>query len=409
MATANIVTCPPVYTDMVMTTPPQSTLIYGTVSEALAAQYNANGCTIKTITVPDSFVGTAPTVEINTTPVVVTPSGGTFTWDGSEDQTQDVDITLDNGSGATVETTYTYYDPYLYLRGNTIPALSLYSKTSENANVYKLNSVDGTTEWSINNSIFEGDSLSSMYNFAVSDDGVVFFVDNKYAATTDFSIYRIDTAGTVTTVWTSTTVNKASYNRFVAFDRTLGIFHALLEYPTKWEAPWTKYTHVTFNKAGGVLSTTSYSYTLQFLYGLAVDNGNVWVPRNNSGNTILCGFSSIASLPAFTLSSPYYIAMVASKNGYCYALFYDDTVGNCKLMKLSAAGSVWTYSFSPTATSTGFYSNHLTVNDDGESFCNVLVGGVAKTFHVKDDGTLDSVYNDTRSWIDNNGGYYKST
>ena len=399
-----IISFPPVYTDLDLTTPAFSYFVYEEPSTAILQKIADDNGTVRHIVVPDTFNNVEPDVTINGSSVSVTDNGsGEYEFDHPEDNAQVITITLDDGDGGTISVPeFTYYNSYQFLLGSDT-TLPIYTKTQGGTTVYKLNYSDGTTVWSAANARLAYDQQTNNNTCCVSDDGVAFFIDNDAGLSAGYcKIFRLDTDGNLTTIYTSPAISDTDYRRLICYDRHDDILHAWLA-----NVPHNQYTYLTFNKAGTQLSTTSGVLPADAVCGMAAYNGNLWLARAGAAKKVWCGANSIVLDAQF--NDPTQVNAWAIPDGYCYIMIADNQ--QCPyIYRLSSSSISWSFTYFVSGRDylAGTSPMNFYVNDDGTSSIYASVAGTIRTHILDSTGTtVDFFMNEHRMWLDNSENYYE--
>lgn len=381
-----IISFPPVYTDLDLTTPAYSYFVYEEPSAAILQQIIDDGGTVRHIVVPDTFNNVEPDVTINGASVAVTDNGGgEYEFDHPEDNAQDITITLDDGAGGTISIPeFTYYNSYIYLLGDPAAGSDPRFFDKSEYKVYKISGSDGSTlsSTALPLSVDHG-------SLHVSNDGQYAYYTNATAKTA----YAIWPNATLHTMYTAPSVAV-----FVTYDRVNDIVYI---------APYTKGVVIRIHTKDGTYSSSITDPNSSLYYaGIAVHGTTSAVVKyTNTG---------IDSLDIYNLSGGlvYQIPKKASNvsgfpivrayDGYIYVLYRTSSSGTY-LTKVNSAGTLqWEHSF------TGWADDYasLDINDDHDVVVVAYNGATYMAYRLNSAGTETLSQSTLLFAIDNSGNLY---
>jgi len=388
-----IVTFPPVYTGITLTTAAYITVTSTEPTGATLDAILAAGGTIQKVLKLD---GGTVTVTDNGTDV---PLDGTGTGDLSEDPEHTIDVDQTNGdTSINVEINYNVSTDFVVGNGSTLP---LYASVGSGT-VEQLSNETGVKAW---------DAASS----AVVNP-VCFFASvggSFFAASRGTGVFYgtwINSSGVTESSFSFS--DPSLWYRAIAFDPVTEYFHFFcMHYPDL-----STHTHYIYSRSG-VLVT---SIEISAYPASAMPNSMRWACAYNgdfyfaiTANTIKAIYKNNCDSVFYEMPTGYttdVFLRAAHDGAYIYALV-SPPVLSPRLLKISSSGGLaWEYVFTDDfyLDTSYFWNNWLSINNNGD--CLVYLYGYTTpteaSFLINSAGSLVWQKNEWLNDIDNDRGYF---
>ena len=395
-----IITFPPVYDGIIMTSPSYITIMTTEPTGSVLADLLAAGAKIHKVPKLD---GGTTTISDNGSPVSLDydEEDDTYTGDLSEDLVHEIDVDQSTDD-ADSTTSFVYNSGTNFVVGDSVSSLPLYAMSDDSETIYKVSNSTGLTLWSLNSADYTGIWNGTISNFVCSDDGYLYFFwigEEGVPIETHTHLIVVDPDGNDSE---ALDIGNTSHQglSMLAYDRaTSTIYLEADDFPASGQTTLYTFSETGVASGSSTRDTSSLGYSFS---GIAVYNGIVSYLAydfSSGDDIIICD-----GVERFSTSGSMTGDILAPVDGYVYALYSDG--GALHLIKIDPSGGVeWIFDLPPTSTTLNSGRN-LFVNDSGYSMVTVDIGGISGTFVIDPDGNYFDGGPVNMRGIDNYFNYY---